>query len=97
MVSPGTVVLAVINGKDARRSFTVRHHWFPNNFAFAEARGWLRQSQSVPPGPVKKDLLQQRSDHSEHWLWSGELHLPVRRSCIRPVANSQPWSGHHSA
>jgi len=44
MVSPGTVEFAVVNGKDACRSFAIRKHWFAHNFALAEARDWLRQS-----------------------------------------------------
>jgi len=93
MVPPGTVESAVVNGKEACRSFTIRKHWFAHHFALAEARGWLRQSQSVPPKAFEEDLLHQGLNQGLHSPWSGELHLPVRRSYIRSVANSQPWSG----
>jgi hypothetical protein len=61
-VSFGRIVLAIINGEDTLRSFTICKHWLLDYVALFEARVWLRQSQSVPPEPMEKYLLQRRSD-----------------------------------
>jgi hypothetical protein len=42
------------------------------------------------PGPIDKNLLQQRSGSRVPQIWSQELHLPMLRSCTRPETNSQP-------